>query len=342
MSDELKEEKNSQEVSEKIENKEESKPEVKNKVNKITKRLACKFTEQEHREATDELLDLLEDKDRLEQDKSDLVKSYGNQIKGIEEKINEKAALVRSGYKEKPVECEWRFNDPRHGRKSLWRLDENKIIESEDMDLLDTGKVEDVPIEKPAKPGDNGKVFVFKDGREAPIFDYADVKDEKIVPVNKVALSVKSVLGYNDLPEEAFRLIRGKAVDGKTVTYYIDLLPVSTESPAPEASAPVEEKKGKGRNKKEDAAPVTEQAKTETPAAGKKPEAPKSKPLPAAKEEVIAAFLAKHNLSMKEVEDYLRSIAVLIPNKQLQESQQAIDYTKANIEKIKSALKKTA
>lgn len=336
MSDEIKGKNPSQEVSEKTENKEGVKPEVKNKVQKITRTLPCKFTEQEHKDATDELLDLLEEKDKLEQDKSDLVKSYGNQIKGIEEQITEKAAIVRSGVKNKPVECEWRFNNPRHGRKSLWRLDENKIIDSEDMDLLDNGTVEDEKEEK-AKPGDNGKVFVFKDGREAPIFDYEDVKDEKLAPVNKIAMSAKSVLDYK-LPETPFRIIRGKAADGKTVTYFIDLLPVPAESPEPEkapANAP-EEKKGKGLCKKKEEA-------AQAPAPEKQPEAPEEKKADTqAQAQNISLFLAKHNLSVAEVETLLRQEKRLGISTSLQTTATAVEYVMNNIEGIKEALKKTA
>lgn len=335
MADEIKEEKPLQEVSEKTENKEEVKPEVKNNVHKITRTLPCKFTEQEHRAETDELLSLIEDKDKLEQDKSDIVKSYGNQIKGLEEKIIEKTALIRSGVKDKPVPCEWRFNNPRHGRKSLWRLDENKIIDSEDMDLLDNGTVEDEKEEK-AKPGDNGKVFVFKDGREAPICDYEDVKDEKITPVNQIAMSAKSVLDYK-LPETPFRIIRGKAADGKTVTYFIDLLPVPAESPEPEnapANAP-EEKKGKGHGKKKEAA--------QAPAPEKQPEEKKPEeknPDTQAQAQNISLFLAKHNLSVSEVETLLRRQKILGISTSLQTNPSVQQYVIDNIEVVKEDLAK--
>lgn len=363
MSDEAKEpkeEKPSQETSEKIENKEaeakkeESKPEVKNKVQKITRTLPCKFTEQEHRDATDELLDLIEDKDKLEQDKSDIVKSYGNQIKGLEEKIIEKTALIRSGVKDKPVECEWRFNNPRHGKKSLWRLDENRIIDTQDMDLLDSGTVEEEKEEK-KKPGDNGAKFVLAN-RTVDIVDYEDVSAELTTEVLKDTVIAKSMNGDKmvafteaDLlaksfkaPDGNFRIIRGKSKDGKTTNYFIQKLP-ATESPEPE-KAPAnahEEKKGKGRGKKkEEAAPAPAPEKQQESPEEKKPE--EKKPDTQAQAQNISLFLAKHNLSVAEVETLLRQEKRLGISTSLQTTATAVEYVMNNIEDIKEALKKTA
>lgn len=225
--------------------------------------------------------------------------------------------------------------DIKTGVKEYWNVEHvHDIPATKFQEVMDWIKDGCKKIEK-AKPGDNGNVFVFKDGSKAPVFDYEDVKEEKIAPVNKEALTAKSLLDYK-LPETPFRLIRGKAKDGKTVTYYIDLLPATEAAPKPEeapANAP-EEKKSKGRQKKAEAASAPEKQSEE-----KKPEEKKADVQTQAQN--ISLFLAKHNLSVAEVETLLRQEKRLGISTSLQTNQNVQQYVFDNIEGIKEALTKT-
>jgi len=67
---------------------------------------------------------------RLNQQKKDSAKAYGDSIKKVEDELDEITRIVEEGSEERPVECRWLF-DYQHGIKKLIRLDRNVCVEEE-------------------------------------------------------------------------------------------------------------------------------------------------------------------------------------------------------------------
>jgi len=76
---------------------------------------------------------------RLNQQKKDSAKAYGDSIKKVEDELDEVSRIVEEGSEERPVECRWLF-DYQHGIKKLIRLDKNIVVEEKTLtkEELDT------------------------------------------------------------------------------------------------------------------------------------------------------------------------------------------------------------
>jgi hypothetical protein len=193
----------------------EEKAEAAPYVQRVTRSLTRPFSAEEKDERNKELYDLSDEEEKLEQEKADLSKSYGNRIKGVHEKFLEKKALLRAGVTEVDVECAWRLNDPRPGKKQLYRLDTNKPLgEIEDIKNSDLEqplaldpKAEAVAEEpKAAHPGDNGDTFLTEEGVSFPCEQFDANRNPKEYAICKgqvVEFSEADTIAKLKLPNSA-------------------------------------------------------------------------------------------------------------------------------------------
>lgn len=75
-----------------------------------------------------EQADLWREWGKLNQQKKDSAKAYGDAIKRVEDKLDGITRIVEEGSEERPVKCAWMFDYPQN-EKILVRLDVNKIVE---------------------------------------------------------------------------------------------------------------------------------------------------------------------------------------------------------------------
>ena len=106
---------------------------------KIVRILPVPLTEEELVSIGSELSGYQLEKEKLESEKTAIVKDYNDQIKGKEMLISGLAHQINVGTKDVEVECYWEPNDPEEGKKTLYRIDTSKLVEIKEMDLLDMG-----------------------------------------------------------------------------------------------------------------------------------------------------------------------------------------------------------
>lgn len=106
---------------------------------KIVRILPVPLTEEELVSIGSELSGYQLEKEKLESEKTAIVKDYNDQIKGKEMLISGLAHQINVGTKNVEVECFWTPDDPIEGKKTLYRFDTGEFIETKEMDLLDLG-----------------------------------------------------------------------------------------------------------------------------------------------------------------------------------------------------------
>jgi len=102
-------------------------------IRKTSKELTVEFTQKEKNTFQSDLILNLQRKSQLEDQKSGNASMYSAKIKECSSKIDLLITQLSTGYENKSVECEWRLNFPIAGKKTLFRLDLNQIVEEEDM-----------------------------------------------------------------------------------------------------------------------------------------------------------------------------------------------------------------
>lgn len=99
----------------------------------ISKILICQLTEDELKEESRKLTDLLLQKGRLEAEKKSMNSHYSERIKDIDEEIEAQIPIVQYNQKEKTVTFRVEFNVPESGFKTLFRLDSGEVFDVEKM-----------------------------------------------------------------------------------------------------------------------------------------------------------------------------------------------------------------
>jgi hypothetical protein len=120
-------------------------------IRETKKELVVEFTQKEKNAFQSDLILNLQRKSQLEDQKSGNASMYSAKIKECSSKIDLLITQLSTGYENKSVECEWRLNFPIAGKKTLFRLDLNEIVEEEDMLPADRQLVLDDVREKAGK-----------------------------------------------------------------------------------------------------------------------------------------------------------------------------------------------
>lgn len=108
----------------------------------LSQMLLCQLTEEELKQESRKLTDLLLEKSRLEDAKAAEAKYYSEQIKDLEAQIEQQIPIVKNNQKERMVTVNVEFNTPEKGFKTSTRMDTEEIIsvdpmtESEIQDLF--------------------------------------------------------------------------------------------------------------------------------------------------------------------------------------------------------------
>ena len=116
--------------------------------------LICQLTEDELKEESRKLTDLLLQKGRLEAEKKSVNQHYSERIKDIDEAIEEQIPIVQYNQKEKTIVFRVEFNSPEPGFKTLFKLDSGEIFEVEKMT---ESEIQDLFINSQEKNGSEDK-----------------------------------------------------------------------------------------------------------------------------------------------------------------------------------------
>lgn len=102
-------------------------------IRKTTQELPCKFKPAEKESFQAELLEKLQSKSDLENQKASSASMYGAKIKEASARIDVLSAKLRTGSEHRTVNVEWHLNFPVPGKKTCFRMDTKEIIEEQDM-----------------------------------------------------------------------------------------------------------------------------------------------------------------------------------------------------------------
>jgi len=99
----------------------------------FTKEIPFDLTDDEVREYSEKMARGVQDLEAMKEGKSAENKRRGDEIKTLQEQVNDLAGKVDSGVEMRDVECEWRKCFEK-GTMELIRLDRDMIIEARPMD----------------------------------------------------------------------------------------------------------------------------------------------------------------------------------------------------------------
>ncbi len=102
---------------------------------KIVRRLPVKFTPEQLSKFGDELADTVKRLDSLEDEKSEAAKGYKAQIDVIKLEMGTLARHIQEKREFRDVECTAAYNEPKTGKKTLYRTDDGSAAGVEDMTM---------------------------------------------------------------------------------------------------------------------------------------------------------------------------------------------------------------
>jgi|GEM_PF-6339659 hypothetical protein len=102
-------------------------------VQRCVESLEVKLTELDKVRAGSRLADLCAKKDAAVAAKQSAMSHHAAAIKEIDEAIQQATGVLIRGYERRPVDCEWRFHEPREGWKTLYRLDTGDPVSNAEM-----------------------------------------------------------------------------------------------------------------------------------------------------------------------------------------------------------------
>lgn len=149
---------------------------------KLQKELVCRLTTEEKSEFGRQLADLTQRKERLEDAKKSTASRYKAEIDACQTDINELSGKITLGTELRVVDCEIRFDDPRPGIKTTYRLDTGEVITSSNMTSEDLqGDLFDETASSDAEPPpDNTEIVDAELVDDTP----ADAAERKALPMS--------------------------------------------------------------------------------------------------------------------------------------------------------------
>ena len=112
-----------------------------------TRHLRHEFDNTEKLENAKQLAESLMEANRIDADFDRVKQDFKARLSTVEAKTGSLRDKVSSGYEMRETKCEWRFDDPKAGKKSLWRLDVDELVETTDMNEAD--KQTELPLADP-------------------------------------------------------------------------------------------------------------------------------------------------------------------------------------------------
>lgn len=122
-----------------------------------SRQLPVKLTKEEILEKASELARATQEHERAINVKKVTSAQLKNDVDDKANNVKMVAEIVASGHEVRPVQCEWRFAQPKNGKKQLVRLDTGDVVETRDMvgdDYQGELKtvVEEAEAQQPPKP----------------------------------------------------------------------------------------------------------------------------------------------------------------------------------------------
>lgn len=174
--------------------------------------LECKLTQDEFNEASQKLAKETQRKNSLEDSKKSVTSKYGADINACVAEINRIGGIVSSGKEMREIECEMRYNNPSEGIKSLFRVDNGKIVRDYVMNIDEKS---DLFINSlGAQETDDARVFVFATRIGVPL---EDREDEDFEPSGwdnvGVPMTAKNMVsqcpGDKSMRDNTYRIVSG-------------------------------------------------------------------------------------------------------------------------------------
>lgn len=147
-----------------------------------TEQLRYRFTPEEHRQNTDELVSKLGQRSEMEDTHKAVKANLKEQVERIESEIGRLVRLSRDGYDIRDVRCRWEYNHPGVGQKTLMRLDSVPPTEVRTEMMLEHERQESLKFEGPSHildgPGSlKGKRVDEVSDSDIEMFASRDVED---------------------------------------------------------------------------------------------------------------------------------------------------------------------
>lgn len=114
-----------------------------------TRHLRHEFDKDERLENAKQLAEALSESDRIDGELERVKADFKSRTTTVQAKIGGLRDKVTSGYEMRETRCEWRYDDPKKGKKSLYRLDTDTIVETVEMSEAD--KQGELPLPPPAE-----------------------------------------------------------------------------------------------------------------------------------------------------------------------------------------------
>jgi len=102
-------------------------------VREITEDLRCELTEEETRDRALQMTAAMNRLDELKAEKASTMKTYAEDINGLENTMRTLGKAVRSGIEYRAVICGVEFHMPVTGTKRITRLDTGELVREEAM-----------------------------------------------------------------------------------------------------------------------------------------------------------------------------------------------------------------
>lgn len=116
-----------------------------------SRHLRHEFDQDEKIENAKQLAEALSESDRIDADLERVKADFKARTSTVEAKIGALRDKVTSGYEMRETKCEWRFDNPKRGKKTLYRLDTKEAVETVDMSEADKQGELPPPAEKPTQ-----------------------------------------------------------------------------------------------------------------------------------------------------------------------------------------------
>lgn len=146
-----------------------------NTKHQTARNLRVPYTDKEQVDLAKQLAEAHQTHAQLDADLASVKNDFKSRISAIEAKVSDLSTKVSNGYRIEAVKCEWLFDSPSAGKKSLVRLDTFETVEVTDM--VDADKQGDLPLADP-DGGTTAKTTVNSDPETGVVTVPADEDDD--------------------------------------------------------------------------------------------------------------------------------------------------------------------
>lgn len=104
---------------------------------RIERELPCHLTEDEKSERAHDLALNVAEYNKIDDERKASAQEFNDKLKKLDTDQRKLARIVETGLEDRTVVCEWRYNTPRRGQKTLVRLDTHDDVQTDAMNIYD-------------------------------------------------------------------------------------------------------------------------------------------------------------------------------------------------------------